>query len=224
MKSILPYIIGFIVGVLLCVILWENGCNKKPGPDHSSDKKSIDSIAFVMQQHDQQNKYAIDSLSKKADSFKNDKDSLTAIIVSYEKNLAKQSNDIGELIADLNDAEAQKDTLRTLNRCDSLRDAVINAKAVVGYYIFSNDSLRKVNDEIIATKTEIANRLNQQLIDCNNGFFQTQLKYSQLYADYKKINTKPKRFSIGPFVGAGIMGGQIKVIPGIGITYSLIRF
>lgn len=222
MKNTIGYI---IIGVCLAIgiIIGLRGCESKPGPDHTSDKKFSDSLASVLKDHDAQTQRIVDSLKKHSDSLQNDKDSLVAIVVSYEKNLAKQSGDISSLIAELNDAEIQRDTLKALNKCDSLKDAFLNAKAVVGAYIFSNDSLRKLNDDIIAAKTEIGNRLNNQLMECNNGFFAMQLKYQRLYSDYQRIN-KPKRFGIGPAAGAFITNKGLGYGVGFTIHYDLIKF
>lgn len=222
MKQITLYIIIvlliFVIGYLL-----QKGCNTQ-GPDHTQEHQTVDSILKLQQQKDTANKRYKDSIESVNAILKSDKDSLTAIIVSYEKNLSKQSNDIGGLLNELSNAEAQRDTALALNRCDSLARAVINAKATVGYYIFTNDSLRRVTDQIITAKTDIANRLNQQFTEANQSLFEVSLKYNNLFSDYQKINKKPKRFGIGPTLNVSIVDGKTAIVPGIGVTYSIIRF
>lgn len=201
----------------------ERGCLHRPGPDHLSDKKFVDSVTALVKQKRDEFQHVYDSVKAVNAVLQNDKDSLTAIVVSYEKNLDKQANDIGTLISDLNTAEAQRDTALSFAKCDSLKNAVLNAKVVVGNYIFSNDSLRELNNQIISTQQSIASRLNGQLTESNNALFQVQLKYQQLFSDYKKIN-KPKRFGIGPSAGAYITNQGIGYGIGIGVHYDLIKF
>jgi len=135
MKSILPYIIGFIVGVLLCVILWEKGCNNSSSEirlqdslrieralndtikivkdniahryDSVSAKKTKDSATYV---------YKLDSLNKAymglKSRFSDTKDSLFSLN-SRLKQLANNSNDtdlkevVSRLGDELNDANNQ---------------------------------------------------------------------------------------------------------------------
>lgn len=42
--------------------------------------------------------------------------------------------------------------------------------------------------------------------------------------NFELINEKPKRFGIGPTVSVIYMNSKFSVVPGLGITYSLIRF
>lgn len=222
MSKFRPYIFGIAV-VVIFGILWKQGCLNKPGPDHSSDKKFVDSITIRVKNYRDSLAHSLDSFKWVNSRLNNDKDSLTAIIVSYERTLDKQGNDIGALLSDLNNAEAQRDSALVYVKCDSLKNAVMNAKAAVVYYISSNDSLRRINDKIIANKTEIINRINQQLIDCNNSSFAIGLKYDNLYNDYKKID-KPKRFGIGPSFGCFVTNRGVGYGIGLDLHYDFIKF
>lgn len=223
MKDAIGYI---IIGVCLAigVIIGLRGCGKEP-PDHTQLLQKNDSLVKVITtQVAAAFKYK-DSTNRVISVLQNDKDSLTSIVISYEKSLAKQSKDISGLIEDLDDAEAKKDTVGSLHTCDSLKYAVLNAKGIVNSYIVSNDSLRKLNDQIIASKTEIINRLGQQLTETNQSFFSTQLTLQKIESDYNKLrSSSKKRFSFGPSFGGFATKEGFRPAIGIGVTYSLIKF
>jgi hypothetical protein len=222
MKKLLLYI-GLIIVASWIVGFLFKGC-AKPGPDHSGDKKQIDSLTAVIKVHDATHQKEIDSVVKDNVTLHNEKDSLIAIHKADELSLISQGEDIAGLIDQINKAESTKDTAGIISGCDSLKNQFLSAKGLVVKYVRVNDSLLVVNDKIIANKDEIIGRLNKMYTETNQGLFETSLKYNNLYADYKKVNVKQKRFGIGPVVAVGISGGKIAVIPGIGVQYSLIKF
>jgi len=153
-----------------------------------------------------------------------DKDSLVGVVAAYKIDLKSKGNDIQDLINSLDESEDAKDTLRQLTLCDSLKGQFASAKGLVGAYIHANDSLSALNNQIITSKDAIIGRLNGMFTDANNSLFQVGLKYDQLYADYKRLNVKPKRFGIGPSIGYYATPNGLKPGLGISFTFSIIKF
>jgi len=217
------YLVVFTGGIFLCWYLMR-GC-QEPAPDHSAAIKTIDSLSTVVAIHTQELNHFKDSTEDVISHLQKDKDSLVSVNKEYKIDLKQRGEDIQGFINDLNDAEAAKDTLRTLASCDSLKMQFASAKGLVGAYIHANDSLQSVNDQIIASKTEITNRLGQQLTETNQAFFATQLTLQKIETDYNKLKiNNNKRWGIGPSFGGYITKEGLRPGVGISITYTLIKF
>ncbi len=217
------YLVVFVGGAFLCWYFMR-GC-QEPAPDHSAAIKTIDSLSTVVAIHTQELNHFKDSTEGVISNLQKDKDSLVSVTKEYKIDLKQRGEDIQGFINDLNEAEAAKDTLWTLASCDSLKMQFASAKGLVGAYIHANDSLQSVNNQIIASKTEITNRLSQQLTETNQAFFATQLTLQHIETDYNKLKTKKeKRFSIGPSVGYYVTPNGSGPGLGISLHYDLIKF
>src|SRR6185295_19571917 len=194
------YFVVFFIGIFLCWYVMR-GC-QEPAPDHSDDMKKIDSLVTIVTSHTKETNRFKDSADKVISSLQKDKDSVIAITKIQKIDLNKRGEDIQGILDELDASEAAKDTLRTLTECKELKAQFASAKGLVGAYMYANDSLQKLNEQIIASKTEITGRLSQQLTETNNAFFSTQLTLQNIEADYNKLKGKSnKRFSIGPSIG-----------------------
>lgn len=217
------YLIVFGIGILLCWYVM-HGCQEE-APDHSGDIKIIDSLTALNDIHTKETLHFRDSTELVILSLSKDKDSLLSLTKEYKIDLNQRGKKIQGLLDDLNEAEATKDTLRQLAGCDSLRVQVGTTKGIVGVYIHANDSLQKVNNQIIASNTEIKNRLASQLTESNNTLFATQLTLQRVETDYNKLKgQKSKRFAIGPSIGYYITPNGSGIGFGVSLTYTPIKF
>jgi len=217
------YLFVFAAGIGLAFWLMR-GC-KPSAPDHSSLLVANDSLVKVIADTSKATAKYKDSMNLVVGNLLKEKDSSASIIKEYKIDLHQRGEDIQGLIDELNASESAKDTSRTLTACDSLKNQFASAKGLVGRYIFANDSLQKLNDQIIAAKTEITNRLSQQVTETNQAFFSTQLTLQKIEGDYNKLRTAGnKKFALGPSLGYYVTpkGGGFGI--GISLTYTPIRF
>jgi hypothetical protein len=213
-----------IVAVLLAgVAYFCRGCGHNIGPDHSNDKRDVDSI--VEKSMADSIKWGIqrDSVYKIIAFLQMGKDSLTKVITTYKVDIHRQGQDIQGLLDELDKAEADKDTASYYAGCDSLRGEFATAKGLVLHYMSANDSLASTNFHILTQKDTIIGRLSLLYTEANNSLFDVSRRYNLLYSDYKKINVKPKRWGIGPGIDVVYVNG-IKIVPSIGLHYDFIKF
>lgn len=218
----------FMVVMFLCIVALFayifRGCQQKP-PDHSGDKKSVDSTLQIVSSHDSASKIKIDSINGIVLSLQKAKDSLSNLVKETKIDIREKGKDIQGLIDELNNSESEKDTLRTLKNCDSLKDQFVSAKGLVGRYIYENDSLVRLNGQIIANKDSIIGRVSAMFTETNQALFSTSLKYNNLYVDYLKAGkSASKRFGVGPQLTVTYINGNFTVAPGVGLHYSLFKF
>lgn len=213
------------IALLVVVVLYWKSCHKSTltlptrsdSVVSSNVKKAADDTVVT--------KRFIDSTNKKISLLQHQKDSALKILSVVGGQLKGKDADIQQLIGVISDAESNKDTLKTLAACDSLKAAYPFAKGLVTQYIRSNDSLIKVNDAIIKNKDTIIGRLSEAYSETNTGLFEVSRQYGIVTDEYKKsLKQSGKKWGIGPQVTLGISGGKFAVIPGIGVHYSLFKF
>ena len=222
MRKGAPILIAAVLGLCFWFLLIR-GCNK-PGPDHTNDKRAVDSI--VQKAISDSVKWGVqrDSIFKIVSILQKGKDSLSGVIKEYKVDIRDKGADIQGLIDELNRSEDAKDTLRALSACDSLKAQFTTAKALVLGYMVSNDSLASTNSHIISQKDTIITRLSGMFSEANGQLFEVSRKYSTLFSDYNRINVKPKRWGAGPQIGISLINGKVAPTIGVGLTYNLIRF
>lgn len=195
----LPYLVVFIAGAIICFLLFK-GCGKA-GPDHSSDKREMDSTGLILKANNDKSQKTIDSIASVNQSLKKASDSLSVLVKASKYGVNVKGGEIAGLIAKIQQLESSKDTSAQITNCDSLQGEVTDAIGMVGHFEYLTDSLETTLKTQISNKDTIISRLDTMFTQTNNQLFANELKYDQLYNDYNKINKKLK-FSRG--LGKGI--------------------
>lgn len=223
MKKALPYGI-----ILLCIvagiIFFYRGCESKRGPDHSADVKTVDSIVQRAKSDSATAKKIVDHLANELASLRFSNDSLISVQQQSKQLVNKAGGQILGLITRIDSLKQKNDVLGQLAGCDSLKELYEGAAKIVGGYEYLSDSLidKLKSERGLADSTK--NYLWSMFSQSNQQLFAIGLKYDALYADYKKINIKPKKWAIGPSIGAFITNKGVGYGAGITITYSIIKF
>lgn len=199
MGKYLPYLAVLIIGAVICFILLK-GCGKT-GPDHSQDKKEVDSTAAIIRLNNDRAQKSIDSIALVNISLKKTSDSLTVLVKSSKYYVNVKGQEIAGLISRINELQTAKDTLGQLSNCDSLQEEVTDAIGLVGHYEYLTDSLETTLKTQLSNKDTIIARVNGMFTETNQALFATGLKYDALFSDYNKINKRLK-FSRG--LGKGL--------------------
>jgi hypothetical protein len=221
MSKYLPYIM-LVVGAALCFFIMR-GCNKSLlGPSDEQRTHFVDSVVGI--KRDSLQKVFNDSLSYVKDSATKVVDSFKAIVASDRYNNQVTTQELEGLIAAGNSAKNKKDTSGQLTNCDSLRDVATAGIALVKKTMQDRDNLDSAYKGEIKLRDDANGRLNSMLTQSNQQLFSVGIRYDSLYADYKKINTKPKHWSIGPGAGVALINGKAQPILQFGIVYSLFKF
>lgn len=222
-NNLIAYI---IIGAAIAIglIIGLRGCERKPGPDHAVDKAVIDSITNKAHKDSavaaKITAVLTDSLSK----LRHANDSLEIDQKWQEGMVLDKATRLKWLIRKIDSLKAKNDTLGQLAGCDSLRDLYEGAAKIVGGYEYLSDSLidrlkseRKLSDSV-------KNYLYSMFSQSNNDLFEISRKYNNLYEDYKKVNVRPKRWSLGPSAGAFITNNGVGYGIGITLSYSILKF
>lgn len=218
----LTLILGIVCVVFLA--LWLRSCQSKPFIPLPGDKK-VDSITAILKVHDSAHFKVIDSVQGLIKVAIKERDSAINQLTIIKGNLKGKDKDIAGLVEELNNAQQSHDTSQILTLCDSLKRAYPVAKGLVTAYILKNDSLIALNTQIIGTKNTVIAHLNQMFIETNNGLFETSRQYGILSENYKKeVKKAGKRFGFGPQITVTVVDGKIGVLPGIGLSYTLLKF
>lgn len=222
MSKIGIYAILIIVGIFAAWLLLRN-CGKI-GPDHSMDKKVVDSIVEKALRDSIAGKKHVDYLTDSLAQERHKNDSLSSLQHQSEEKVHEAGNKIAMQIAVINALKEKKDTIGELNACDSLKNLYEGAAKIVGGFEYLSDSLitRLKLERGLSDSTK--NYIWSMFSSANQNLFEVSRKYGNLYADYQKLNKKPKRFGIGPELTVSIVNGNVKIVPGIGAHYSLIKF
>lgn len=223
MSKIIPYlIIGLCLSAGLIFLL--RGCENKPGSDNTLNKQFVDSIVNKAKADSTAVKKTVIQLTDSLTQLRRENDSIETVQKKKEGLVNSAGKQILGLITRIDSLKAANDTSGQLRGCDSLRQLYDDAAKIVGGYEYISDSLidrlkleRHLSDSV-------KNYLWGMFTDANNSLFSIGLKYDKLDADYKKLNGKPKRFSIGPSVGAFITNKGVGYGAGITISYTIIKF
>jgi hypothetical protein len=190
----------------VCFFLWK-GC--KAGPDHSGDKKAIDSLQAVYTAEKKVDLMRIDSLIH-ADSAKDIViDALVAEKVNMQKDLSNRGRIIDQTIKQGQQARQNKDTAAIISNCDSLRDEVIAGKAVVGGYEVLTDSLIKDETAQLAIKDALISNWKGLFLKCDTTQASMFSKYNSLYSDYQKDQSKIKFLNVKTKIGVGLIAALV---------------
>lgn len=189
------------VGIaVLCFFLWK-GC--KPGPDHSADKSSVDSInaAFTVEKAVLLGKIII--LSKDDSAKDHIIDSLKTEKAAMQRDLAQRGKAIDQTIQSGKDDRARKDTMAIVINCDSLVNQVIADQGIIGGYELLTDSLQTLQQSQATLKDAVAANWKDLFLHADTARAYTENKYNGLYSDYVKVNRKLKFTNLMGKVGAG---------------------
>lgn len=220
--SKLTLILGIACAVFLA--LWLRSCQSTPLDTTIADRK-VDSINTVLKVHDSAHIRVIDSAAKVIVKERRRGDSLEHGMSLIKGSLKGKDKDIAGLVERINEAEQAKDTAAIMAGCDSLKMTYPIAKGLVTEYIMRNDSLMAVNHAIISEKDTIVAHLNAMGTEANASLFEISRQFGNVSAQLKtEIKKSAKRFGIGPQITLTYIDGRVTVAPGIGITYSFIRF
>lgn len=223
MSKIIPYL---IIGLCLCagLVYLLNGCESRRGPDNTSNKIFVDSIINKAKEDSIIAKKIVTHLTDSLGQLRRENDSLETTQKKKEGLVNTAGRQILGLISRIDSLKIANDVSGQLKGCDSLRQLYEDAAKIVGGYEYISDSLidrlkleRHLSDSV-------KNYLWGMFTDANNSLFSIGLKYDKLDADYKKLNGKPKRFSIGPSAGAFITNKGVGYGAGITISYTIIKF
>lgn len=212
------------IACLVLAVLYFRSCQAKL-PDHSQDKKEVDSLVEKAMKDSIVAFKKIDSAKHTIVVLTKTKDSLTQLLTVTKSDLKGKDKDITGLIDEINKAEGANNTAEALIACDSLKSLYPSTKALVVKYMTESDSLRAVNNHIIGSKDTIIAHLSTLFTTANGSLFETSRLYSNLTVDYRKlVKNSGKRFGIGPQLTVSVVGGRFAICPGLGVTYNLIRF
>jgi hypothetical protein len=222
MSKIIPYVL-LIVAI---AVIWflAKGCGHKPGPDNSLNKAFVDSITQKAAKDSVEAKKVVASISDSLAYFRRSNDSLHNLQKRSESIVNKAGGRILALNSRIDSLKRIGDVAGQLKGCDSLRKEVENAAKIVSGYEYVSDSLI---DRLKAERKQadsVKNYLWGMFSSTNSDLFEISRKYHNLDANYGKLNVKPKRWGIGPGVGAVITSNGVK--PGISVSlhYDFIRF
>lgn len=140
-------------------------------------------------------------------------------VVNQEKTV------VGGIVGVYQEAKAQKDTVGQLIACDSLATELRKAKVAV------TDLQTSTTTVVNAYGNEIAQRdsLIDAIVGIGQGLKRSNDSLALSNTNLARIGTKlaakaTKRFSIGPGIGATVIGGKVQPVISIGLQYTLFRF
>lgn len=202
MSTVAKYICGSIVLICAAFLFFYifKGCGKL-GPDHSQDKKTLDSTTAIVKAINDRAQKKVDSIAKINLGLSRTSDSLIVLVKASKYGVNVKGQEIAGLIARINQLQDSRDTIGQLSNCDSLQGAVTDAIGLVGHYEQLTDSLETTLKSQLSNKDTIIARLDTMFSTANNQLFQTGLKYDQLYNDYNKVNASLKKNKL---IGSGL--------------------
>lgn len=209
--------------LVVCVIILMRGCNKPP--DMSKENHIVDSITQKAKSDSiYAGKYK-DSTDRAIASLRRSNDSLHGKQQSSEVNLNKEGRKIVGLLSKIDSLNNANDTSGELQACNDLRQTLVNDSALlIGYEALSDSLIDRLKLERGQADT-VKGRIFNMFTESNSQTFELSRNYSILEANYKKVVAQSKkRFVLGPMVTAGLVGGKVAIIPGVGIAYNLVKF
>lgn len=216
----------FILSVVCMVFasLYFRSCTTKPNVKDEKRDKEVDSLTHKAIADSLKGRHDIDSVNSVVVVLSNEKDSLEGKLELTQSALHGRDSYIEGIIGRSNKAKANHDTVAELAGCDSLKAAYPAAKQLVVKYINTNDSLIKLNGQIVAQKDVIIKRLDGLYTESNNSLFEISRQYGNQGVELKKAQKSGnKRWGIGPGVGVAY-DGTFKPVVEIGIHYDVFRF
>jgi hypothetical protein len=215
--------LALFAALVVCVILLTKGCNKPP--DMSKENHIVDSITNKAKAD---SIYAVrykDSTDKAISQLRRSNDSLHGKQQVSEARLNKAGEKVMGLLSKIDSLQNANDTSGEIQACNDLRQTIINDSALlIGYEVLSDSLINRLKLERGQADT-VKGHIFNMFTDANGSLFEISRNYSILEANYKKVSAQAKRrFSLGPSLSAGLIGGKVTIIPGIGLAYSLIKF
>lgn len=137
----------------------------------------------------------------------------------------QEKTKVGGIVGVYQEAKAHKDTLGQLTACDSLTGELYKAKIAV------TDLQTSTTTVVNAYGNEIQQRdsLIDAIVGIGQGLKRANDSLARASTEQFKIAMKlaaqsRKRFSIGPGIGATVIGGKVQPVISIGLQYTLFRF
>jgi hypothetical protein len=190
------------VVVVLIFFLWK-GC--KPGPDHSGDKTTVDSVHVDLAAVVKSGQQRIAVLQRDSAEKEVEIDALIADKLNMQRDLNSRSQIVTQTIASGNRARAIHDTLLILSNCDSLREEVISDIPVIEGYQDLTDSLIGALSAQGIVKDSIAANWKYLFLKADSAESIENGKYNALYSDYLKDQRKIKFTNVLGKIGAGVI-------------------
>lgn len=196
-------------GIILAAIIFR-GCDNSPS--HNEDVKEVKALQDYLQKVEKENASDSARLVRRGDSLQSCLLDLRNKQDVIKRELVTTKNKVQALAGANEKAKTNRDTVRYIETCDSLKDLAKLQGEVIEMYQF-NDSARTVNyeDQLAAKDSLLANRaaLIAQLRQANT---ETYGALMQINTDYNKISRTLKRertLSRVLAVGAAVLGGVI---------------
>lgn len=197
------------VGIILAAIIFR-GCDNSPS--HNEDVKEVQALQEQLKKKEE--KAASDSarLVRRGDSLQTSLLDLQNKQDVIKRELVTTKNKVQALVGANEKAKTNRDTVRYIQTCDSLKDLATLQAEIITMYQF-NDSARTVNyeEQLTAKDSLLANRaaLIAQLRQTNT---ETYGALMQINTDYNKVTRKLKRertLSRVLAAGVAVLGGVV---------------
>lgn len=201
---------AIIAGFIFLTFVIFRSCDNSP--DHSKEIQETKVLQQRLEATEQ--KAAADSVRqvRRVDSLQLINLDLQNKQTVITKELTQTKRAVQSLIAGIEFAKADNDTIRYIETCDSLKDLARLQNEIITMYQ-ENDSIRTVNyeDQLSAKDNLLANRadLIAQLRQTNT---ETYAAFMQINTDYNKVTRKLKRdrtLSRILAAGAAVLGGVL---------------
>lgn len=220
-------LIGLGISVAVLALLFWKGCkeNKQTIEDINHWKAYSDSAAASGQRYAQRLDSA--TIGHEIEKVHWTIDSARMAADLSEKNGAvnQEKTKVGGIVGVYQEAKAHKDTLGQLTACDSLTGELYKAKIAV------TDLQTSTTTVVNAYGNEIQQRdsLIDAIVGIGQGLKRANDSLARASTEQFKIAMKlaaqsRKRFSIGPGIGATVIGGKVQPVISIGLQYTLFRF
>jgi hypothetical protein len=214
----------FLVAIIVLsyIIFMTDSCKKHSYikiPEVNTTQKIIDSITIISKIKDE--KHIQDSIyySLEKEKFSKQLDSTKKLLFASRDKINYYNNQLK--IADL-----KLDTSSFYNYCDSLANESYLMSEKLTYFIFQNDSLKKINDSISITQQQRLEERNYIISVMHNAQANFNLKYDSLASAYNKAiekNNMQYNIGIGGAIGLTNIGTPGAVV-GIVVSKNIARF
>jgi hypothetical protein len=188
---------------VLIFFLWK-GC--KPGPDHSGDKKAMDSLSRVYTVEKIKLIARADSLGREDSAKQAEIDRLIAEQLNLKRDLSGKGKAIDQTIASGVRLRIIHDTPGIVSNCDTLTKQVIEGKAEVIVYQGKTDSLIAAQQEQARVKDSLIATWHTAFLHADTAVDFQKKKYDDIYKDYVKVNRKLKFSNVMGKVGGTVIG------------------